>query len=108
MTPICETFNRNMRINKVERKANGDIEIKHYCGYNDYKKITHEKCKENKNNVLIYKNGEGYTKNIKIAENERFKNLIGCWCNGNLRFENEEELLKHVEGNTHPEEFSFP
>jgi hypothetical protein len=103
-----------MLITRVVRQSNGDIKVDYYCKRKEekneknekkriQKRLTHDECKNN--NVVIYKNGEGYALKISIHKENLYPNLIGCWCNNNLRFQNEEELLKHVEGKTHPEEF---
>jgi hypothetical protein len=105
--PICEVNKTKTLIEYAYRNNTGDITEKHYCyskrSRGKQNKLTHPECK--KNNLIIYKNGEGYDKNFKIIHEKKYLNLIGCWCNENLRFKNEEQLLNHIEGKTHPEEF---
>jgi hypothetical protein len=103
----CYVKKQDKSIDYAHRHINGDIRVRTYCTLQlkedgKYRKITHSECGSSE---VIYKNGEGYSLSKSIVYNDRFKNLIGCWCNENLRFQNEEELLKHVEGKTHPEEF---
>jgi hypothetical protein len=107
--PTCNINNNEMNRREALRLVNGDIVLRHYCystgsaNKKNQKKLTHPECKET--GVVIYKNGEGYDKNLKIRKDDEYPNLIGCWCNDVLRFQNENELLQHVEGKTHPEEF---
>jgi len=100
MTAICKTFGTDMLINTVQRKPNGDITVNYYCTSQENKKITHDDC----NKFVIYKNGEGYNENRKITKEERFPNLIGCWCDDNLRFQTPVEAQNH-RMEKHPEEF---
>ena len=103
----CKVDGTPMKISSAYRIANGDIIAKYHCfktgsgSQNTQKKITHDTCK--KNSTVIYKNGEGYNLTSPIQADKHYPNLIGCWCNKYLRFKNEDELVKHVEGNSHPE-----
>jgi hypothetical protein len=101
----CNVRNRSKNIDYVHRLSNGNIRVRTYCIQPKYegksKKITHEECGSHE---IIYRNGEGYDIGRKILYDDKFKNLIGCWCNDNLKFQTPVEAQNH-RLEKHPEEF---
>lgn len=98
---LCIIKSEKKLIDYSHRKSSGDIRVRTYCYSKNGKKVTHATCGKNE---IVYKNGEGYALTRKILYNDRFINLIGCWCNDNLRFETPVEAQNH-RMQKHPEEF---
>jgi len=116
MVKTCDISNDNLLIFSKKRLVNGDIKIVLYC-YRDKdnnSRVSHTDCLKS----LTLPNGLGLTEfinehssqirpykgGLKITNEGRYPNLIGCWCDDNARFSSPVEAQNH-RLYEHPEEF---